>query len=171
MSAETAHRDADLARDFLDRLDAVERRLVRLADQPRPSGLTEPDPKTGERWDAGQVWAHLAEFPSYWLAQARLVMASRSSDPVPFGRVKSDPGRLAAIERWRTEPASVLLVRVRAGIAQSRAFLAALDRPDWAARGEHSTLGIMDLRQIVDEFVVGHLEEHATQLEQLGQPR
>ncbi len=169
MSAETTPRDAGLARDFLDRLDAVERRLVRLADQPQPSGLTEPDPKTGERWDAGQIWAHLAEFLPYWIAQARLVLASRTSDPIPFGRVKSDPGRLAAIERWRTEPPSVLLERVRAGVVQSRAFLTALDPWDWSARGVHSTLGVMDLRQIVEEFVVSHLEEHATQLEQLGQ--
>jgi hypothetical protein len=89
---------------------------------------------------------------------------------VPFGRVKSDPVRLATIERWRTERVDVLLERVQAGIAESRTFLTTLGPRDWSAWGVHSTLGVMDLRQIVDEFIVGHLDEHATQLEQLGQP-
>lgn len=167
MSTRTTNQDANTTQVFLDRLDALERRLEALANSQASIGLTEPDPKTGERWDAGQVWAHLAEFLPYWIAQARLVVTSRTSDPIPFGRVKSDPGRLAAIERWRTERVSVLLERVRAGVVESRAFLTALDPRDWTARGQHSTLGVMDLRQIVEEFVVGHLEEHATQLERL----
>ena len=38
------------------------------------AGLTDPEPGTGERWDAGQVWAHLAEFVGFWLAQASHVV-------------------------------------------------------------------------------------------------
>lgn len=54
------------AASFLARLDAVERRLEAHAAR-SPAGLSEPEPVTGERWDAGQVWAHVAEFIPYWL--------------------------------------------------------------------------------------------------------
>ena len=49
----------------------MERRLAEHAARPLPAGLTDPDPGAEERWEAGQVWAHLAEFPGYWLDQIR----------------------------------------------------------------------------------------------------
>ena len=49
--------------------------LAEHAAKPPPPGLTEPDPGGEEQWEAGQVWAHLAEFPRYWLAQAQRVIA------------------------------------------------------------------------------------------------
>ncbi|MGH2455743.1 MAG: hypothetical protein ACRDHD_05745, partial [Candidatus Limnocylindria bacterium] len=58
---------------YLDRLARAERRLAEHAARPVPAGLTDPDPRTEERWEAGQVWAHLAEFPAYWLGQIRHV--------------------------------------------------------------------------------------------------
>jgi hypothetical protein len=42
-----------------------------------------------------------------------------------------------------------------------------MDGTDWAARGTHPTLGAMDVPTILDEFLVGHLEEHTAQLEAL----
>ena len=81
---------------LLTRLSAVERRLAEHASAPLPAGTTEPDPDGEERWEAGQVWAHLAEFPAYWLHQAQRVIAQPTHEPVPFGRVKTDAGRA----RW-----------------------------------------------------------------------
>src|SRR5438552_1680541 len=54
------------AAHFLTRLDAVELRLDAHARSEPPTGLTDPDPPTGEQWDAGQVWSHLAEILYYW---------------------------------------------------------------------------------------------------------
>jgi len=45
------------------RMAEAERRLAEHAAEV-PTGLTAPDPASGEQWDAGQVWAHLAEFPA-----------------------------------------------------------------------------------------------------------
>ncbi len=59
-----------------ERLGRVERRLADHAARPLPSTLTDPDPGAEERWEAGQVWAHLAEFPGYWLEQVRAVLAA-----------------------------------------------------------------------------------------------
>ncbi|MEO7295613.1 MAG: hypothetical protein ABIZ57_05685, partial [Candidatus Limnocylindria bacterium] len=103
---------------LLARLGEVERRLAEHADAPVPSGLTEPDAGGEERWGAGQVWAHLAEFPSYWLAQAQRVVALPTHEPVPFGRVKTDTVRIEAIERDRNTNPAALLERVRGSLAE-----------------------------------------------------
>jgi len=97
---------------LLARLADAERRLVEHADDPLPGGLTEPDPGAEERWEAGQVWAHLAEFPAYWLTQAERVIAQPTNAPIPFGRVKTDAARIAAIERDRHTDPAALLARV-----------------------------------------------------------
>jgi len=151
--------------DFVQRLDAVEVRLGALAARRAPEGaLTSPDPPTGERWEAGQVWAHLAEFIPYWLGETATVIERGMTEPVPFGRTKSDPGRVAAIEHDRRSNRLALWNRVAGDIARLRAFLLGLDAGAWQARGRHSTLGEMDLAMIVDEFLVGHLDQHAAQL-------
>jgi hypothetical protein len=152
---------------LLARLTDAERRLAEYADAPLPSGLTDPDPGADERWEAGQVWAHLAEFPAYWLAQARRVAERRASEPVPFGRVKSDAARVEAIERDRNEAPAALLRRVRESLAEVTDAAQAFSPGDWVALGVHPTAGEMTVQGIVERFIVEHLEEHADQLDSL----
>ena len=152
---------------FLARLDSVMARLQLLAVRTPTSSLTRPDPKTGEQWDAGQVWAHLAEFPSFWLSGVRKVLVQKTDEPVPFGRVASDPSRIAAIERDRNVPPSLLLAQVEAPVAELRALLERL-RGRLVGAGTALDAGDMDLACIIDEFLVGHLEQHAGQLEDLA---
>jgi hypothetical protein len=149
------------------RMAAAEARLAEHAAAPLPVGLADPDPGAEERWEAGQVWAHLAEFPSYWLAQARSIVDAASDDPVPFGRVKTDPERLAAIERDRHTDPAALLARVRDSLAEVTDALRAWPPPAWNRRGLHPTRGVMGMEEIVERFVVEHLEEHADQLDSL----
>ncbi len=153
---------------LLQRLADVEARLVEHAAAPLPSGLTDPEPGASERWEAGQVWAHLAEFVPYWHGQIQRVIAQPTDEPVPFGRVKTDPGRIAGIERDRRTAPEELLRRVQAGIAELRATLAELPPAAWSARGLHPTAGAIPLPKILEWFEVGHLEEHADQLDSLG---
>jgi hypothetical protein len=155
---------------LLERLDAVERRLIDHAAAAPPPGLTSPDAASGEQWEAGQVWAHLAEFPAYWLEQVDRVVAgsqSGASEPIPFGRTRTDPGRLAAIEQDRDAAVAELLLRLREGIGLVRAAVAELPDEAWHVHGRHPTLGEMDVEAIVERFIAAHLEEHADQLDQL----
>jgi hypothetical protein len=152
---------------LVERLDVVRARLARLVDTPAPRALTEPDARTGERWEWGQVWAHVAEFPAYWTNQIRLALAVGGDEPVPFGRVSSDPDRVDAIERERHTPPTELWARVTPDLDDVRALILGLDERGWGLRGLHSTLGVMSMSKILDEFVVGHLESHAGQLEGL----
>jgi hypothetical protein len=149
----------------------VERRLAVLAVETVPLGLTEPDPETGERWSAGQVWGHVAEFIPYWMGIVRLVVAEGSVDPVPFGRDSSDPGRLAGIERGKREQPARLMAEIREAMAELSELLQAIDEGGWTARGRHRTQGVMDVERIADQFLIGHLEGHATQLELLRESR
>jgi hypothetical protein len=157
------------AADLIARLDAVLPRLEEHAGAPRP-GLTDADPGSGERWEAGQVWAHATEFIPYWIDQARTVIAAAASgaEPAAFGRTLTDPRRVGEIERRRGEEPAALMGDVRAEAARLRDFLAGLDASAWTARGRHPTLGVLPLPEIVDHFLVGHLEQHADQLDGLA---
>jgi hypothetical protein len=154
---------------LLARLADLERRLAEHADRPLPRGLTEPDPDGEERWEAGQVWAHVAEFPAYWLAQAQRVVALPTNEPVPFGRVKTDTGRIEAIERDRHTDPTALLARVRSSLHEVTDAARELPAEAWTRRGQHPTRGEMTVQGIVERFIVDHLEEHAEQLDKLAQ--
>jgi hypothetical protein len=161
---------------YRDRMRAVQARLDEQAAEGAPPGLTDPDPGGSERWEAGQVWAHLAEFPPYWAAQIQHVVDGWAEQPdepgagrtpVRFGRTKADADRIAAIGRDRHADPALLLARVRREIAALADQLDALSPAAWEAVGAHPTLGAMTMPQIVEDFVVGHLEEHADQLDLL----
>ena len=169
---QTAATDPSAARDeLLGRLDAVEARLKRLLATP-VAGLTDPDEGTGEQWEAGQVWAHIAEFVGYWFGELQRVVAGAkgvgAADPVRYGRTKTDPGRIAAIERDRRQDPRALLERATSDISRTREFLRALPLEAWAYVGLHPTRGEVEVAQIVRGSVVDHLEEHADQLDGLA---
>ena len=154
---------------LLERLDAVEARLAaRSTMASRGGAATDADPGSGERWEAGQIWAHVAEAVPYWIDQAQLVANTYDGEPVPFGRTKSDPTRIAAVERDRDQPVSVLWAVTHSDIESLRLVIASLDDVAWSARGRHETRGVMSMDRIIDEFLVGHLEEHADQLDELS---
>ena len=127
-------------RGRVERLLAAAGRIRASAVILPDDALTDPDPDSGERWDRGQALAHVAEMLPYWAQQAELVAAGRQAE---FGRVKSDPDRIAAIERDRREDPARLLARVDEGVAVVLALLERLDDRGLAAVGHHQTLGDM----------------------------
>jgi hypothetical protein len=84
-----------------------------------------------------------------------------------FGRVKTDPERIAAIERDRTTALPELIGRVHASMDRLRERLVAMTDDDWKRSSRHSTLGDMSIDDQMQHFHVGHYEEHAEQLESL----
>jgi hypothetical protein len=113
------------------------------------------------------VWAHLGEFVPYWVEQMKKIIDTGSEEPVPFGRVKTDPGRIAAIAADRRSAPQELMERLASQLRDARVLLADLTLDDWRKRGVHETLGVMDIETIVDMFLVKHLEDHADQLDYL----
>jgi hypothetical protein len=158
----------DPAEGFIVRLDEVVALLAALAEAPIQAALTEPDQPTGERWEAGQVWAHMVEFVPYWMDQIRAVLENDTSEPPPFGRVKTDPDRIAAIEAGRRQPPAAQYEQLTEEVGDLKAFLADLAEEDWLRAGLHQSKGAMPMDRIMEEFLVGHLEEHAAQLQSIS---
>ncbi len=148
--------------DWIARLDAVQARLHALAEK-ELSGLTAADPSTGEQWDAGQVWAHLAEFGDYWLGELHKVLAGATE----FGRIKTDPVRVGTIERDRDVALTELLSRIDSSFSRLAEQLRGMSAEDFTRSSHHQTLGDMTVEDQLQHFHVGHYEEHADQLESL----
>ncbi len=153
---------------LIARLDVAEARLAGLSHVPFPQGQTDPDPGAEETWDAAQVWAHIAEFVSYWTDQARELVSAPAGTTPNFGRVKTDQGRIDAIARDRRLPREQLWQKVHDGIEASRTYFSDLTADQLARTGTHPTRGTVDVPFILETFIVKHLEEHAAQLDKLA---
>lgn len=164
MSAASARSDElrGFAADRNARLRAAATRIRELAPT-FADRLTGEDLQTGERWDRGQVLSHAVELLPYWAEQARHVVEG-GGDGLAFGRVKTTPSRLARIEDGRYAEPTELLERMDAEVAAVASYLDGLTPDALALTGTHQTLGEMTVAEIVDEFLVEHLEQHATQL-------
>jgi DinB superfamily len=162
LGGEAAHRAAP----FVAELDDAMRRLREHAAVDH-IGLTRPVPGEAERWEAAQVWAHMAEFGDYWLEQLSQLLNDSSTGPVSFGRTRHDEERIAAIERGRSAPAAEHLSTIERSAEDLRLVLAHLTVTDWQRIGTHPTLGQMDVARFLDEFLVGHYSQHADQLDEL----
>ena len=88
--------------------------------------------------------------------------------PVPFGRLKDDPGRLSGIEKGRHEAVRQMGGQVHDSIEDLKSYLGGLTSAQWSAVGLHPVRGEFDVESIVGRFVVSHLEEHADQLDLLA---
>jgi DinB superfamily len=120
-------------------------------------------------WGPPEVLAHVDEMLPFWLGEMERIVAG-SPEPVPFGRVATDPVRSAIIGRDRTLPSRELFDRLDAGVARYERRLPGLTAADLARRGLHPRRGEMTVAGILDEFVVRHLEEHAGQLRDVLAP-
>jgi DinB superfamily len=150
--------------DRSSRLRTAAERIRATVPKVPDDARTSADPETGEQWDRGQVLAHVAEILPYWSEQIELVVERGGG--VPFGRVKSDPERNAAIERDRLVDTAELLRRMDQGLLGVLALLDRLDERALERTGTHERIGEMTAAAIVDRFLVEHLEEHAEQLEE-----
>lgn len=152
-------------KDAPDRLRAAAERLRAAAADVDQSRRTGADPATGEQWESGQVLSHCAEMIPYWVGEIEGLVAAGGD--APFGRVKSDPDRIDGIAAGRFDDPGQLLDAVDHGVAAVERLLERLSAEQLQLVGRHSTLGSMSVTEVVQEFLVDHLEQHADQLETL----
>ena len=115
-------------------------------------------------WGPPEVLAHVAEMLTYWREELGRVVAGDGSTPVPFGRVASDPSRLARIDELRRRPIPELVDEVGARVPEVAGFVARLSSEDAGRVGLHQTRGEITVRDSVERFFATHLEEHVAQL-------
>ncbi|HYM82569.1 MAG TPA: DinB family protein [Candidatus Dormibacteraeota bacterium] len=114
-------------------------------------------------WGPPEILAHVEEMLPFWSGEMERILAARL-EPVPFGRVATDPVRLGIIGRDRAVPLRELFDRIDADVARWQRRLPVLGAGDLARRGLHPRRGEMSVADVLEAFVVGHLEEHAMQL-------
>ena len=117
-------------------------------------------------WGPPEVLAHVSEMASYWLGEMERVLAG-DPQPVPFGRIATDPVRIGILERDRSLPPRELYDRTISSLERLERRLLELTPAQLDRRGLHPRLGEMTVGEMVERFVVTHLAEHDDQLETL----
>ncbi len=154
----------------LERIAAARRAYTDLAPrvragEPWPLATTfgtEPEAEWGPR----EVLAHVEEMLPFWLGELeRVVDPATAPGPVAFGRTAEDMARISIIERDRTLPLGVLFARIDRGLGDWSDRLPTLSDDESARIGIHPRLGEMAAASILERFVLGHAEDHVTQLE------
>lgn len=152
---------------YSKRVVAVGERLRQLAKD-RP-GLTTPDAKTGEQWNVGQTWGHISEFVPFWIEQIGDVIEDYRGEPIPFGRVPGETARGEAIAEGPQIPMERHLHWLDTHLTQLEEFVRSIPEEGWKAQGLFRNTTPMSLPEMLDQFLVGHLEEHADQLEAVNE--
>jgi hypothetical protein len=141
----------------------LELRGALVAGEPWPLSAiwgTEPEADWGPR----ELLAHVDEMLPYWTAQLGAIVAGDPGVAVPFGRIATDPARLARIEADRQRSTADLLDGIATGLEPAASFVAGLSTADSERRALHPIRGEMTVRGALELFLVSHLEEHLAQL-------
>ena len=124
------------------------------------------DDSAEAQWGPPEVLAHVAEMVPYWQGEMERVLAG-SLEPVPFGRIASDPIRIGILGRDRSLPPRELYDRTIAALDRLERRLSSLTPADLTRRGLHPTRGEMTVGAMPERFVIGHLADHVVQIETL----
>jgi hypothetical protein len=122
-------------------------------------------------WGPPEVLAHVAEMLEYWHGELSRVVAGGGGGPVEFGRIASDPTRLARIDTLRRRSTSELVDEIGDRVPEVAGFVERLSGDEASRIGRHPTRGEITVRDSVERFFANHLEEHVAQLRSiLGLP-
>jgi uncharacterized damage-inducible protein DinB len=143
----------------IQRLETSVQRLVAEVER-LPADVLYREPSAGA-WPVMSTLAHVAEILPYWAHQAESIARSPGA---PFGRTAEDPGRIAAVDQHSRDALEAIVARIRAGLDESVRTLRSLPADAWAKAGQHPTRGSMTAADVIDRFLLDHVEEHATQI-------
>ena len=145
----------------IQRLEASVERL--LSDVERlPADVLYREPGPGD-WPVMSTLAHIAELLPFWAHQAESIARHPGS---AFGRTHDDPGRVGAIEQHGHDSIEAIAPAIRASLSEAVTTLRSLPPDAWTKTGQHSTRGEMSVADVVDRFLVSHVEEHEAQISQ-----
>lgn len=114
-------------------------------------------------WTPVEVLAHVAEMLSYWLGEIERIVAG-APGLTPFGRLPSDAIRALTVPRDATLPVHELYARIAVSIDRYLRRLPELTELQTTAIGLHPVRGEMNVVQLLESLVIGHLEGHVVQV-------
>lgn len=124
-----------------------------------------PEPEAS--WGPPELLAHVEEFLPYWMGEIERVLAAPAEAPASFGRVATDPLRIGVIGRDRSLPLRELVARIRSESARVAARLDELTATEAGRTGTHPTRGVLTVGEMLEPFLVGHMEGHVVQLREI----
>ena len=110
-----------------------------------------------------KVLAHVTEFVPYWAQQAKNV--ALGTDGALFGRTHEDPERIAAVTTHGEDSLDAATHRLQEAVASAVGVMQTIPVDGWTRRGRHARRGEMTAAEIVETFMLGHLVEHAQQID------
>jgi hypothetical protein len=116
-----------------------------------------PDP---DEWTAAEITGHVSEAPLTFANHAKR-LADEGAGKV--GRPPEDPDRLAAVTRLADRGPKEGAALVREGVRDACAVLRAIPEAGWAVEGDHSRLGKLSVRGLVESSIRDHLQGHLEQ--------
>ena len=144
------------------RIERLERGVADLLSTVRdlPDEALYREPTDGE-WSVMQNLAHVAEMLPYWAHQAEAIDHAPGQ---PFGRTHDDPVRIGEIDAHSNDVLELTLSRIQGAANECVSILRALPAEAWPKAGIHPSRGQMTVEQMIDTFVVGHVEAHLRQV-------
>jgi hypothetical protein len=143
----------------VERLRVARDRLVRLRTKVELSPPPPDESPRAREWVAREILAHIVEMLPYWQGEIERIVAGPGEGP-PFGRTQSDLIRIMTVDRDRSLPVGELYNSIERLVRR----LLELDDRQCARHGLHPTRGDMTVKQVVDEMLAAHIEEHCDQL-------
>ena len=122
-----------------------------------------------DEWSSVQILGHMVEFINYWMASAR-ALAAATGEPPHFGRSVDAPERLAAVEHGAASDLKTLLGELDRAVTAAARDIRALTPAERARTGIHNRLGEITVSDAIEELVVGHVEAHLAQAQQVLGP-
>ena len=116
-----------------------------------------------DEWSALQIMGHLVEMIPYWLNHCRALSAATAEPPV-FGRTLDAPERLAGVEHGETGDLAALLDRLNEEVQAAARAIRAMSPAERSKTGVHIRRGEVTVADVVEIFIVAHIEDHLAQM-------
>src|SRR5919199_501307 len=158
-SNRSGYTDMVMPEERIHRLQASVQQLLTEVER-LPADVLYREPRAGE-WPVMSTLAHVAEILPYWAHQAEHVVRNPGA---PFGRALEDPGRIAAIDQHSRDSQEAIVARTRGGLNESGSTLRSMPADAWSTVGQHPRRGSMTVDQLVQAFLLDHVDEHAAQV-------
>jgi hypothetical protein len=144
------------------RLERVYEQVATLLREPGVASRLRTAPGENE-WSSMQTLGHMTEMIPYWLSHCRVLIAA-TGEPPTFGRTPGSPERLAGVAHGETAQPDALLGQLEEEVRVAAGMIRKLSMAERGKRGIHSGRGEMTVAEVLESFIVGHAEEHLSQV-------
>lgn len=113
-----------------------------------------------DEWTAAEITGHVSEAPLTFANHAKLLAEQGGGRA---GREPDDPGRLAAVQRLADRGPKEGADLVREGVREACTVLRSIPEAGWNVEAQHSRMGQVSVRGMVESSVLEHLQGHLRQ--------